>query len=332
MLLSVGPPQRALAFGGFAAGAILIAAGWYLRNLIVVGDPVYPFLADALRFPDAVVAFAGRYSDMTRHWCGGGSSLSDLATLPWRLLANPRSFCGDPGYALRLGVIFALACVATTRRSWPIAIAALALTLIWFESSQQWRFLAPALALFAVLAAVGVIGLREQLRALSAFLLLALGTAGALVNWLPATITEASSSIAPGYAYVAHLEDGAAYLRRRLETFSAAEWLSSQHVEAARVISLDDVRTYYFGGGLAWANPYYQQLFDLDWTARPSVRYRQLYARGYAYMLVNASPAYVHRTPTGVDWNALDADVRSGALEQVFRDGDVTVFRIVQQP
>jgi hypothetical protein len=328
MLLAVGPRQRVLSFGGFAAGFVALAVGWYARNFAATGDPVYPFLAGALRYPESIVAFAGRYIEMTRHWCGGGTDIGDLITLPWRLLADPRSFCGDPGYALRLGVIFAIVCVVTSRRAWPIGLAVLALTLFWFESSQQWRFLAPALALVAVLAAVGVAGLRDRLRDLAAVLLVALGVLGVLVNWLPTNISQASSSIVPGYAYASGAQDGSAYLRNRLETFGASLWLRAHDVAWAQVISLDDVRTYYFGGGIAWANPFYQQLWDLDWSAPSATRYASLYAHGYRYVVINQTPAYVRRTPTGVSWDVLAGDERAGALTIRYTENDVRIDEI----
>lgn len=332
LLLAIGPRQRTLAFGGFAAGAILLAVGWYARNLAVTGDPLFPFLAGALRLPENTISFAGRYIDMTQHWCGGGTGIGDLLVLPWRLLTQPRDFCGDPGYALQLGVIFVLACVVVLRRSWPLALATLALTLFWFESSQQWRFLLPSLAMFGVLAAAGTSVTTERLRALGTGVLLALAVAGIAVNWIPATIAQASSSIVPGFGYIAGAESAPSYLRRRLETFSAAQWLVAQHIEYARVISLDDVRTYYFGGGIAWANPYYQQVWNIDWTTGAGSRYADLARHHYAYLLVNESPPYVHRTPTGVDWDVLRADVAAHALTLVFHDGDVTLYRIEEAP
>ena len=315
---------------GFVLGASVVAAGWYVRNFIATGDPVYPFLAGALHLPPSTVEFSQRYVEMTIHWCGGGATAQDLVSLPWRLLTEPRSFCGDPGYALRLGVIFVVVCVVTIRRSWPLALACAALTLLWFESSQQWRFLVPALALFAVLAAAGSAQLTPRLRSLAGVTLLVLCALGVLVDWLPSTLSEASNSIAPAYAYIAGRQDGWTYLDDRLETSTAAAWLRSHQVERSSVISLDDVRTYYFWGGIAWANPYYQERWVIDWTVAPGVRYGSLYAGGFRYLVANATRSYLARTPTGVNWTVLSEDVNAGRLRTLFTDGDVTIYEIVR--
>ena len=328
LLIDLGPRPRSFAFGGFAAGFVLIAVGWYARNFAQTGDPVYPFFTGALGFPAAIQAFAARYIEMTQHWCGTSSGAADLVMLPWRLLADPRVFCGDQGFALRLGAIFAVLGVIAIVRLRPLALVCAALTIAWFLTSQQWRFLLPALALYAVIVAAGTAGASERLRVLGGYVLLVLGAVGVLVNWLPSTINQASSSIVPGFAYLAGRESPKAYLERRLETFAASEWLAAHGASHADAISLDDVRTYYFWGGIAWANPFYQQVWKLDWTAPAQQRYASLREHHYRYLLVNATPEYIRRTPTGVDWTALADDVKRGAIVPVYLSGDVAVYEM----
>jgi len=331
MLIALGPRPRSFAFGGFAFGFVVLAVGWYARNFAQIGDPVYPFLTGALGFPAALTEFAARYLEMTRHWCGTPASAADFVLLPWRLLAQPWMFCGDQGFALRLGAIFAFLGVAVVRRLRPLALAAVVLTIVWFFGSQQWRFLLPALVLYAAIVAAGTAGAGERLRAAGAALLLTLGAAGVALNWLPAMINQASSSIVPGFAYIAARESPNAYLERRLETFGASEWLRAHGATRQSVISLDDVRTYYFWGGIAWANPYYQQEWSLIWSLPSAQRYSSLRAHSYRYLLVNATPEYVHRTPTGVNWDVLADDVKGGVLSAVYQSGGVAVYEIMGQ-
>jgi len=331
MLITLGPRPRSFAFGGFAFGFVVLSVGWYARNFAQIGDPVYPFLTGVLGFPAALTEFASRYVEMTRHWCGTPASAADLVLLPWRLLAEPRIFCGDQGFALRLGAIFALLGVGVVRRLRPLALASAALTIVWFFSSQQWRFLLSALALYAAIVAAATAGASGRLRDVGAALLLILGAAGIALNWLPATLNQASSSIVPGFAYVAGRESPNAYLERRLETFGASEWLRAHGATRESVIALDDVRTYYFWGGIAWANPYYQQQWSLNWSVPSAERYSALRAHRFRYLLVNASPEYVHRTPTGVNWDVLTDDVKRGALSAVYASDGVAVYEIVEQ-
>ncbi|HEV2908394.1 MAG TPA: hypothetical protein VGX02_03895 [Candidatus Eremiobacteraceae bacterium] len=328
VLLAAGPRARGRTIAGFALGALAIAGGWYLRDLIATGDPLYPFLTAIHKANISVTQFPAMNSAWEQHWCGGGNGVGDLLTLPWRLLTDPRSFCGDVGYALRLGVIFAAVSLVRIRALWPIVVACAGVTLYWFALAQELRFLLPAVVLFAVLAAVGTTVLTERLNTLARGVLLALCAFGVLVSWLPWTIADASNSLVPGYPYVAGRTDGPGYLRGRLETYAAAEWLARHGMRRDQVISLDDIRTYYFWGGIGWANPAYQYVWKLDWSLVPAKRYQALKRAGYRYLLSNQTPAYVHRTPTGVEPNVLAGDVGQGALTLIFRDGDVSIYQI----
>jgi len=325
--LWIAGPGRAKVLAGFAGGFAFIAAGWYARSLILTGDPLYPFLSTSAGHQALVRDFALRYVEMTRHWCGGGTSLADLVSLPYRLIAQPQSFCGDPGLALRAGVIFALAAAFVVRPARVIATAAIALTALWFVSSQQWRFLLPALFLYAAIVAAGTYALGRSVRMLGVVVLAALGAFVVATNWIPQTRSEASASLIPALAYMSGRQSAQVYLNRRLETFGAAQWVAALGVSGNEVGALDDVRDYYFPPGTAWLNPYYQQAVALDWSAPSSQRYRPLVARGISYLVVNENPAYLHRTPTGVDWTAFANDKRT-VLRELYSANGVSVYAL----
>ncbi len=327
LLCALAPGAWRARSAGFAAGFALIAAAWYARTWALTGDPVYPILVGLFGAPTQVQIFAGKYLDMTRHWCGGGFSISDAFALPWRLMADPRAFCGDPGYALRLASIFALAALVLVPRARPLALAGVLLTALWFATTQQWRFLLPALCAMVVVAAVGAVSAAPRLRAGMTAILLGLCVFGVASDWLPALENEASNSIVPAFAYLTRAQTGADYLRARLEAFAAAEWFAS-NAPGAKVLALDDVRDYYFGPSVAWANPYYQARWQVDWRLPSALRYKPFTDAGFAYMVVNDNSAYVRRSPTGVDWAGLAADERAGRLRRVFAANSVTVYEL----
>ncbi len=318
-------PHRARTLAGFAGGFALVAAGWYARALLLSGDPLYPFLSSSAGHVPVVRDFALRYVGMTRHWCGGGTSLADLASLPYRLIAQPRNFCGDPGLALRAGVIFALAAAIVIRQARPLVAIAVALTAFWFLTSQQWRFLLPALFLYATIVAAGTYAAGERLRKLGALMLAMLGVFVVGANWIPIARSQASASLVPALAYMSGRQSAADYLDERLETFSAARWLAQLGIAGTQIAALDDVRDYYFPLGTVWLNPYYQQAVVLDWRAPSAERYTALSARGIRYLVVNENPAYLNRTPTGIDWAAFAKDKRV-ALREVFSANGVFVY------
>lgn len=311
----------------FLAGAIALAGGWYVRTALLTGDPVFPFLTSKLASSVAVRDFADRYVAMTHAWCGGSATLPDALALPWRLLTEPRTFCGDAGYALDLGAVFVLASLAVFPRVLLPLSGAVVLTTTWFLTSQQWRFLVPAVCLFAIVAAVGATAATGRLRPAAHGALIALCVVGVLVNWLPGAPRDASNAISPAYSYIAGAQTADAYLSQRLESYDAAVWLR-EHAPGAPAVALDDVRDYYFGLATVWANPFYQSAIRVDWTLPAEQRYARLAEDGYRFIVVNANEAYVGRTPTGIDWKVLAGDVQRGILHQAFAANGVTVYEL----
>ena len=326
--LLVAKSRRGRSGLAFVLGAAAVALGWYLRTFIATGDPLYPFLSTYLSHDPAVTAFAARYVDMTRNWCGGGNSASDLLVLPYRLLTGPRDFCGDPGMALRAGIVFAIASSVALRSALAIALITLALTIAWFFASQQWRFALAPVSTYVALVASGTTVLGTRLRALYVAALCVVGAFSVALNWLPSGRAQAANSIVPAFAYISGRQSAAQYLDDRLETFAAAQWLAKTLHPGDRVLALDDVRDYYFPPGTMWGNPFYQQAISVDWLASAASRYAALRALGVRFIVVNANDAYIHRTPTGVAWEVLAADAHS-VLREVFRANDTIVYEIV---
>lgn len=323
VLLRAGRRWTRVLFG-FLAGFALLAAGWYVRTFVATGDPVYPFGWQLFARSTLMSEFGQRYVDMTRHWCGGGASFADLIALPYRLLVEPHQFCGDPGLALRVAVIFAILALAVNARARVLAGTCVIMMVVWFATSQQWRFALPAVFLYCAVAAAGVAAAGHRLRHASAIVLSALAAYVVLTNWLPSLRSQASSTIVPAYSYIVGKQSAEQYLDTRLETFAAARWLRDHGVSGDHVVALDDVRDYYFPQGTVWANPYYQEVLAPDWSTSFDARYRTLAARGFSYIVVNANDVYLRRTPTGIDWSIFESDRHR--LVRLFSANGVTVY------
>ena len=328
-VVSAARGTRPRAAADLLAAALVVAGAWYLRTATLTGDPLFPFLST--HAPGDTGALAARYVTMTRDWCGGGASAADALALPWRLLTQPLTYCGDPGYALDLACVFVIASLALVRRTAFVLGACALLTGLWFFTSQQLRFFVPAMALFAIAAAAGTTVVPQRTRRIGAAALLLLCAVGVLVDWLPGPARDASNSIAPAYGYIAGSQSGDDYLSKRLEFYDAVLWIrghsAGAHASAPQIAALDDVRDYYFGLSTRWLNPYYQAA-AIDWSSSVAGRYRPLENSGYRYLIVNANPLYVNRTPTGVNWAVLDADIARGVLRPLFSSNDVTVYAL----
>ena len=317
----------------FAGGFLVLAGGWYLRSFILTGDALYPFLT-SLGADAPAHAFAVRYAAMTEHWCGGGSSIGDLVALPWRMLVDPRQYCGDPGYALRLGAVLFVAGLAVWRSTRRLELAALALTLLWFFESRQDRFIVPALCVFAMSVAVALwaLPLREATRTAVTIALGCLGAVAVAASWLPALAGLSANSLVPSFAFIAGQETAEQLLGDRLESYDAMRWTLERVRPGERVLALDDVRDYYLDGRAVWANPYYQPIWDIDWSAPPRARWDPVARAGFRFVVVNLNPAYLARTPTGLEAGVLRQDVAAGVLREDFASNDVAVFTVLVPP
>ena len=322
-------PVRIRAIAAALASCAAVAGGWYVRTFAVTGDPLYPFASGVLGQTAGVRDFAARYVSMTRDWCGGHATIGDFALLPWRLLAEPQMFCGDQGYALRLAAVLFLAAFFVPRARAFVALT-LVLVTVWFWTARQWRFLATALTTYAIAASAGLDALSERHRPFTSAALILLAAASVTLNWLPHPGRDASNSLAPGFAYMAGAQSGREYLSARLESYDAGEWVLARLAPGAHVASLDDVRSYYLGPAAVDLNPYYQSQWRLDWAAPPEARYLALKMDRVEYMIVDANPAYLARTPVEIDWTALAADEHSGAIRRVFAAHDVIVYELGQ--
>ena len=322
LLLPQGDRVRRAA--GYALAFVAVAAPWYIRTWVLTGDPLYPFLSAAAATGQSVGAILAHGAAVTGV-CGGSSSLYDLLLLPYRLLAEPRAFCGDPGYALRLGAALFAAAPLLSRRSRPYFLLSLALLIAWFATGRQLRFLMAGISIYAIVVSVGSSAMSSALRPVAQGVLAVLIAFGIATQWTPGLITEASNSLVPGYRYIAGAESGDAYLSRRLETYDAALWLRA-HAGGAKLYALDDVRDYYFGPGVLWGNPPYPGGVRIDWTVASGERYRRVAALGCRFMIVNAQPQFVRRSETGVDWKALASDAQHGVIHLAYEANDVYVY------
>jgi hypothetical protein len=191
--------RRFAGIGAFAIPAILIGFPLYIRNFIWVGNPVFPFAYEVFGGEGWTLPMAQAYAaDQARF--GFGRSLVDLILLPWRLAMTPLSvgafesgIKGQPFWPLFTSLpegdksglfdvtglflntfcgpaLLALGAPALLLRSKPRPVLFAAwlfafLWAFWAVSSQQIRYLFPALALLALVAGYGtvrILGAREH--------------------------------------------------------------------------------------------------------------------------------------------------------------------------
>jgi hypothetical protein len=142
-------PAQALAAG---LGALAAGGAWYLKNLIVTGNPIYPLVfGGTLLTPDATTQIHASFAGY-----GVGGSVVRIAILPLDLIVHGGAF--DRGQYVGTAVFaFALLAILARRRRLELLLGAgvIVYAVAWREESPQARFLLPALAVLAVLGGLG---------------------------------------------------------------------------------------------------------------------------------------------------------------------------------
>lgn len=149
----------ATAIGHASMAAVVtgaVASPWWIRNIVQTGNPLFPFCHGIFGGEGWDSERARTLSLFLKQW-GGDMGISGLLTLPWRLTFSAQFF-SEANFDGMVGAAFLVAAPAVLWRVWkgPTAFRAafciaLAHALFWAWTTQQVRFLLPALALFSSL-------------------------------------------------------------------------------------------------------------------------------------------------------------------------------------
>lgn len=222
--------------------AVLVAAPWYVKNAVLTGDPLYPFLRG---WPNEA-ARAAAYDSVDNY--GHGSSLLDLIALPFRLLGDAQAF--DRGeFMSPLPLLFAPLALLAPRGRRVIALALLgcaAFLGLWFFGVQHARYLLPTLPVLAVLAALGAFAFASSSRL--ARWVTAVVCTGALASGAAITLAYSAQFL----PVVLGLESRQTFLREKAPYYEGLEWLNTR-VPQAGGVALDHVLVLYTDApAVAW--------------------------------------------------------------------------------
>jgi len=142
--------------------ALAVSLPPYVRNWSVLGSPIYPPTPELLRFfPVKYMsrqAVEGFYHYIRVRGFGMGRSLSAFLLLPFHLTYYTAKFNGAGGIGLAPLAFAPLGVIAVRRDRFARVLAAVAvlLTVAWFLTEQESRFLIHVYALLGVFAAIGM--------------------------------------------------------------------------------------------------------------------------------------------------------------------------------
>ena len=222
-----------------------IAAPWYIRNWIRTGSPVFPFYMNI--FGGSTPGWDQQRSIIDQilnsRYGGYPKDLFDYLAVPFRLSLNsqpdfPLYFDGVLGITFLVGVPALLYAAFRKKLDTELKVAAGlsgAFFVAWLFTSEQLRYLLPALPALAVAICAASMALDRRLRAL----VLATALPGILV--IGAWFVEQNPA-----AVVAGAEPCDAYLERTVDHYKIYETVNSTLPKDARVWLINMRRDTYY--------------------------------------------------------------------------------------
>lgn len=322
------PLARGAAFWG---AAIAIAAPWYLKNWILLGNPLWPLFAGGRDFDSLAVELTGYFAD--------GMTISPRTPLGYLLLPVAAYLRGSieqrfvilsPLFPLALGACFlprrrALAC--------PLLMSA-ALIAGWAQGFQELRYLLPVCAPLS-LAAAAVLRALARRPVPRRLTLPALAVAALITLALTALHVGADRPL----AVILGQESRDAYLRRSVTTgptYRATRFLGEALRPGERVRFVNDAQVYYVPYTIEPDHLDLAMIALIERHPQPEGALVALRGDGVTYLLVNeANIRYRARfDPDGRLRRARETfDAVAAHLTIVYRDGppdrpNIVIYRV----
>jgi hypothetical protein len=290
---------------------------FYLKSLIMTGNPVYPFAYRIFGGKYWSQTLANTYSTEQRSFGQSHQSvtvamdaqnerisyqkptfLDDIRNMfeaPFKLISIPRIYYNfnDPGERNHLGFLFLsftpLIFLADRRsRSAMLLIGILAVWYVtWFFSMQYVRYLLPALPLIGLAGGEGVERiLRKHPPLKYAILIAVLLQAGLTLSaFLPELL---GSNRLPGRLDIAISPNAReTYLERTVNVYPAEEWINNNTPKNAGVILFEETRGFFLKRPYLWGNGGHSLYIPYDAFRNGRDMTNWFLQRGYEYAIIN---------------------------------------------
>lgn len=338
--------DQGLAVAGFAIIALLIGGGWYLRNTIWTGNPVYPFAYEIFGGKGWTLEMAKGYSQDQAAF-GFGRGVIDFFLAPWRVAMAPLNFgqpwwpvlnssvtSGSagrfevPGHVLQTFIGPALLAFGPPLlfiRRKPALIGFLlwtfaAMWVFWFLTSQQLRYLLPSLALLCICCG----WLLHQLATRSKFLRRV--SAIALTSWLLLASAHTPWRMREVVPLVAGFDQPEYFLTRTFPAYDAMKWASTNTPQNAKFAVYGEPRCFYLRRNYLWADDAHNNLIDYAVVTTGSKLVDALRQHGATHVFLNTQAE--RNGGFGGPPPHMAQAIESGLLRQLYEARGYRVFEI----
>ncbi|HEX8552553.1 MAG TPA: glycosyltransferase family 39 protein [Abditibacteriaceae bacterium] len=279
--------------GAGALVALILGGGWYARNWLLTGNPVFPFAYEIFGGRGWTQEMATAYANDQKGF-GWGRSPLDLLLLPFRLVFTPLNvqnvggkFVGlfeTPGmlvYSVIGPALLAFGAPSVLLKNKPFVVKFCLATfaflfVFWAATGQYLRYLLPAYALLCVACGWGIENFLRRSTLLKSAVGLCLILALAFAPVL--TISHARGN----FAVLSGGQTPDEYLRRTFGGYQAMNWAATNAPANARFAVWGEPRCYYLQRDYFLADDAHNNLIDYKQPL-----FSQLKKLGATHVLVN---------------------------------------------
>ncbi|MBI4790103.1 MAG: glycosyltransferase family 39 protein [Chloroflexi bacterium] len=228
---------------GFGLGAGFVAAPWYLKNWVWLGNPVYPYFFGGANY-DAVRV---QFNSYLVSGYGVGRDALAYIMLPVNIFVRSEEFgpvaISAPSFCFLL--LPAYLRLPRSRLINVLLLISAARFAIWAVGAQELRFMFVVYPLLSIVSACLVSQLFERwrkplLRVEMGILIGLIIGMGAWFQWQYA-LKQSNS-----FAFLAGVASPADFLRANLSSYRATEFVNGSLPGDAKILAISDGRTYYF--------------------------------------------------------------------------------------
>lgn len=247
LLLFLRKWQKILVYG---LSAFVVFLPWLIKNLFVVGNPVFPFLYQVFGYKSIPWAgeVARRYFGILTEYRMQSQVFVEIINFPLKLFGQPTAFgggfdvLGDLGWIPYFLFLPALIIVKRINRTvWLLLGYAGIFFVFWFFSKQVLRFMIPLLPVLALLAGFGLNAMWEQFRKIGPVVVTSVVTMFCVSNIFLFFYVE--STVQP-FGVALGLESKSEYLSRKLPYYDTFQYINQNLPRKTKILFLGEQRSY----------------------------------------------------------------------------------------
>lgn len=288
----------------FVGATLLLASPWYVRNMVVTGDPIYPVMSAFMGNEDARWAVERIKRDVP----ATGLSIAAIKELVVGLLNNPGRFGAGAQIGLLIPLSGAVLMVVSLRISAlrPWAVAVVVYVVVWLSQSSVIRYVYPIFPYCALGIAWAASGMIERFRR-PVLITTAVGVLALAPMWQSVRILDALYGAQDITALFTGAMSKDEYLTRRLAYYPAAQWLNNHAPSDGHVYYLGETRLLYLDRPVSMSSAYdHNEIGSLLGPNAPPF-FTQLKNRGITHILIHGRE--IERLRGSYEYLPISADV-----------------------